>query len=59
MKLKRTGTKNASKKKDKTEAFISRQAPGMCFDFNPNVRFISATLHLSSYTTLSFIRYIK
>ncbi|CAK8676221.1 dynein axonemal intermediate chain 4-like [Clavelina lepadiformis] len=34
MKLKRTGGKNPQKKKEKAEAFISRQAPGMCFDFN-------------------------
>uniref|UniRef100_H2YQ56 Dynein axonemal intermediate chain 4 n=1 Tax=Ciona savignyi TaxID=51511 RepID=H2YQ56_CIOSA len=34
MKLKRTARKNIQKKKEKTEAFISRQAPGMCFDFH-------------------------
>lgn len=33
MKLKRTATKNQQKKKEKSEAFISRQAPGLCFDF--------------------------
>ena len=38
MKLKRTGSKNNPKKKEKSEAFISRQAPGMCFDFNQKVR---------------------
>nr|XP_002131353.1 WD repeat-containing protein 78 [Ciona intestinalis]BCG62024.1 WD repeat-containing protein 78 [Ciona intestinalis] len=34
MKLKRTGSKNPQKKKEKAEALISRQAPGMCFDFH-------------------------
>ena len=38
MKLKRTGSKNSQKKKEKSEAFISRQAPGMCFDFHHKVR---------------------
>jgi len=37
MKLKRTGSKNSQKKKEKSEAFISRQAPGMCFDFHHKV----------------------
>ncbi|XP_053326023.1 dynein axonemal intermediate chain 4 [Spea bombifrons] len=39
MKLKRTGSertkKSAVEKENKSEAFISRQAPGMCFDFHP------------------------
>ncbi|XP_041912029.1 dynein intermediate chain 4, axonemal [Alosa sapidissima] len=39
MKLKRTRNdkpgKQAGEKERKTEAFISRQAPGMCFDFHP------------------------
>ncbi|XP_030063051.1 dynein axonemal intermediate chain 4 isoform X2 [Microcaecilia unicolor] len=39
MKLKRTGTdkykKLTNEKERKAEAFISRQAPGMCFDFHP------------------------
>ncbi|XP_029473429.1 WD repeat-containing protein 78 isoform X2 [Rhinatrema bivittatum] len=39
MKLKRTGNekyrKLSSEKERKAEAFISRQAPGMCFDFHP------------------------
>nr|XP_033771808.1 WD repeat-containing protein 78 isoform X2 [Geotrypetes seraphini] len=39
MKLKRTGNdkyrKSTSEKERKAEAFISRQAPGMCFDFHP------------------------
>lgn len=34
MKLKRTVPKNQQKKKEKAEAFISRQAPGLCFDFH-------------------------
>nr|XP_039271960.1 dynein intermediate chain 4, axonemal-like [Styela clava] len=34
MKLKRTVAKNQQKKKEKAEAFISRQAPGLCFDFH-------------------------
>lgn len=38
MKLKRTVPKNQQKKKEKAEAFISRQAPGLCFDFNTKVR---------------------
>ena len=29
--------KNQQKKKEKAEAFISRQAPGMCFDFHSKV----------------------
>ncbi|XP_077981202.1 dynein axonemal intermediate chain 4-like [Glandiceps talaboti] len=43
MKLKRVSTKQGKKGQEtqkKTEAFISRQAPGMCFDFNakdPNI----------------------
>ncbi|XP_066453759.1 dynein axonemal intermediate chain 4 isoform X2 [Eleutherodactylus coqui] len=38
MRLKRTGKdrlKKATGEKEKKEAFISRQAPGMCFDFLP------------------------
>ncbi|XP_075471997.1 dynein axonemal intermediate chain 4 isoform X2 [Ascaphus truei] len=39
MKLKRTGSEKSKKstgeKEKKMEAFISRQAPGMCFDFMP------------------------
>lgn len=39
MKLRRTGNekskKTAAEKEKKNAAFISRQAPGMCFDFNP------------------------
>uniref|UniRef100_H3AVV7 Dynein axonemal intermediate chain 4 n=1 Tax=Latimeria chalumnae TaxID=7897 RepID=H3AVV7_LATCH len=39
MKLKRTGNEKIRKlpgdKEKKSEAFISRQAPGMCFDFHP------------------------
>ncbi|XP_043941522.1 dynein axonemal intermediate chain 4 [Protopterus annectens] len=39
MKLRRTGTEKSKKpapeKERKIAAFISRQAPGMCFDFNP------------------------
>ncbi|KAE8609634.1 hypothetical protein XENTR_v10011864 [Xenopus tropicalis] len=39
MKLKRTGSekskKSSNEKEKKGEAFISRQAPGMCFDFLP------------------------
>ncbi|KAM5148845.1 dynein axonemal intermediate chain 4 [Mantella aurantiaca] len=39
MRLKRTGSdrskKSAGEKEKKGEAFISRQAPGMCFDFLP------------------------
>ena len=37
MKLKRTASKNVSRKKEKAEALISRQAPGMCFAFNSKV----------------------
>lgn len=35
MKLKRTPTKFGGKKEKKGEAFISRHAGGMCFDFHP------------------------
>lgn len=40
MKLKRIGSerkKITGEKEKKSEALISRQAPGMCFDFHPKV----------------------
>lgn len=53
MKLKRIRNeksgKQAGERDRKTEAFISRQAPGMCFDFHPEVSLLHLGCQIEVY----------